>query len=220
MDADTHVTLMRLMRLAGVETHPNPKLDTVMPAMRGDRSLRCDRRRDGVSRTSKRDEERVSLRVDFDSTIPLEYLPKDSPMLGKHFSVPPAEPLDEFRRAIDVGEQERDGSGRQQAHPHSIPGRARTSKSREDLASLLRHLLARFTSDEPLPVILKCGRRDNPLVTLSNEERVSPSGGKATRTAPRRRDEQTLIGLLVEGESYPKELYGPGVRRWPGSRAR
>jgi hypothetical protein len=39
---------------------------------------------------------------------------------------------------------------------------------------------------------------------------------KGDTHGPRRRDQQTLIGLLVEGKSYPKELYGHGLAAQAG----
>jgi len=45
---------------------------------------------------------------------------------------------------------------------------------------------------------------------------LSRFGGKATRTALVDAASKPLSGLLVEGKSYPKELYGPGCAAQAG----
>ena len=75
-----------------------------------------------ILRACKRDEEGVALRVDLVAAVRRERGAKQPSVVGEHVGVAVAKLLDEPRRALDVGEEEGDGSGRQL--PHSRPSEA------------------------------------------------------------------------------------------------
>ena len=58
-------------------------------------------------------EERVALRVDLDPAVLVDRLADDAMVLGQDVRVIVAELMEQLRRALDVGEEEGDGSGRQ-----------------------------------------------------------------------------------------------------------
>jgi hypothetical protein len=58
-----------------------------MPGVRGERSLCRDRGGNSVSRTTKSDEERVSLRIDLGASVFVEGATKEHPMLRKNLAV-------------------------------------------------------------------------------------------------------------------------------------
>ena len=62
------------------------------------------------------DEERIALRIDLGAAMLGKRGPKQGAMLGKHRAVALLQPLDQLRRAIDVGEEKRDGSLGQIGH--------------------------------------------------------------------------------------------------------
>ena len=69
------------------------------------------------ARVGKGDEERVALRVDFDSPLAGARGPQDPPVLGERLHVARAQVLEKPRRAFDVREEERDGAGGKLTHP-------------------------------------------------------------------------------------------------------
>ena len=77
---------------------------------------------DCVRGSGERDEEGVALRVDFDATLLLDRLTDDPVVLGQDLGVPFPQLVEQPRGALDVGEEEGDGSGRQL--PHSRPSEA------------------------------------------------------------------------------------------------
>ena len=86
--------------------------------------------KESVAGARKRDEERVALRVDLVSAVSVERLAEQALMIGHDGAVGIAELLDEPRRALDVGEEERDRAGRGFHHgakrePSGRRGRAR-----------------------------------------------------------------------------------------------
>src|SRR5262245_21019805 len=79
-------------------------------------ALRLDGRRDGVSRAREREEEGVALGVDLHATPSGEALAHQSAMVGQDLAVAVTEHLQQRGRALDVAEDERDGSTRQSRH--------------------------------------------------------------------------------------------------------
>ncbi len=71
------------------------------------------RRLDRVTRSSEGEEERVTLRVDFDASVRRRRLTKDPAVLGEHVDVVIPQFVKEAGRALDVGEHERDSSRRE-----------------------------------------------------------------------------------------------------------
>jgi hypothetical protein len=70
-------------------------------------------RRHRIGRTRERDEKRVALRVDLDPLVLPPSLTQHASMLGKHLRIPIAELLQQARRPLDVGEEERHRPGRE-----------------------------------------------------------------------------------------------------------
>ncbi len=78
----------------------------------------------GAGRSRERDEEGVALRVDLDTAVCSEGVPQESAMLGERLRVRVRpEPVQQSRRSLDVGEEERDRAGRETpAHGRVIDG--------------------------------------------------------------------------------------------------
>ena len=112
MDGEAGVAPVGGHGLARVQAHANPDLNSLRPVVRHERALTLDRSEEGVARARERDEERVALRVDLVSAVSVERLAEQALMVGQHGAVVLAELLDEPRRALDVGEEERDRAGR------------------------------------------------------------------------------------------------------------
>ena len=93
---------------AGVEAHPHPDRGAVRPRLRRQRALHVGHRRDGRARVLERREEAVPLDLVLDPAVRGQGRADDLPVPRK--DRPPrgrAEALDEPRRPLDVGEQER-----------------------------------------------------------------------------------------------------------------
>ena len=110
VDVDADVALVGDDRLTRVD--PDPHLHRTV----AERLLRFSRGRDGVSRADERDEERVALRVDLDPFVTTEHVAQGSPVLGKQRHVARPVLVQQPRRALDVGEEERDRSSRELGH--------------------------------------------------------------------------------------------------------
>jgi len=110
-------------RLAGVEAHANPNRSTVGPGLGGKRALRRNRRGDCVTRAWEGDEECVALRVDLVALELGERLAQQTCVRREGVVVTLAEALEQPRRPLDVGEEERHRSGRAVHHalPNPIP---------------------------------------------------------------------------------------------------
>ena len=78
-----------------------------------ERALAVEGGRGGAGRGREGDEERVALRVDLDAAVRREGGAQDAPVLGERLRVAlGAERVQQPRRALDVGEEERDGAVR------------------------------------------------------------------------------------------------------------
>ena len=71
-------------------------------------ALRSDGAGDGVPCAREGVEERVALCVDLGPALGPEVLPEEQPVVADDVAVLVAELLEQARRALDVGEQERD----------------------------------------------------------------------------------------------------------------
>jgi hypothetical protein len=110
VDVDPDVTLFGYERLARVQAHA----DADRPRL--ERSLPVDSRGKRIRGLREGDEERVSLRVDLDATVPAEALTQRLSMLAKHIRVCITELAQQPRRPLDVREEEGDGPGGQLGH--------------------------------------------------------------------------------------------------------
>jgi hypothetical protein len=111
VDVRADVASLAHDRLARVHADPHAHRPVAEPR----ESL--ERRRDCVARRGERDEERVPLRVDLDPAVPFEGVAKCPAVLLEHVRVPlGAELVEQLRRALDVGEEERDGAGGELPH--------------------------------------------------------------------------------------------------------
>jgi hypothetical protein len=122
VDVDPDVALVRDQGLAGVEADPDADGAIREPG------LRVAGGRQGVGSPSERDEEGVALGVDLYAVVPLEGVAQHAPVLGERLRVGVAELVHQPRRALDVGEEEGDGAGRELAHPPIIRRSGRGGK--------------------------------------------------------------------------------------------
>ena len=84
--------------------------------MSRERALGRDRPGDRVPRARKRVEERVALGVDLGPTLVAEALAEQLPVVADDFAVGVAELLEQPGRALDVGEEKRDGASGKRCH--------------------------------------------------------------------------------------------------------
>jgi hypothetical protein len=69
-----------------------------------------------IARLRKRNEERITLRVDLDTAMTCERIAQDTPMLCQHLLLV-AELVQQPRRSLNMSEQERDSAAREASHP-------------------------------------------------------------------------------------------------------
>src|SRR6266498_3767108 len=111
MYVQTDVTLLRQQRLAAVDADPHPHRQLL------ERRLRFGGRRERAGRGWEGYEERIALRIDLDALVGPERLTQDTAMLRQHPRVlVGAQVVQQLRRTLDVGEEERDGARWQAAH--------------------------------------------------------------------------------------------------------
>jgi hypothetical protein len=115
-DVEADVAFVADRRLARVEPHPHPHLRAAGPLVSSQCALALDRCRDGIACPLERVEERVALRVHFASAGLGKGCAQDAAMIADNGGVVVAELVEELRRALDVGEQKRDRSGRVGGH--------------------------------------------------------------------------------------------------------
>ena len=107
-DVDPDVALRAALRLARVQAHADEHVALVRPFRGCEGSLAVDGRRGGIRGAAERDHERVPLRVDLDAAVPRERLPQQLSVLVLDGGVACPERAEEPRRALDVGEEQRD----------------------------------------------------------------------------------------------------------------
>ena len=115
MDVDAHVDAGGQLSLAGVDADADLDVGASRPRLRGDRPLNADRGLDGVSGGPEDREERVTLGADLGAAAGTGD-PDELVVPREQRAVVGPELLDEPRRALDVGEQEGGGPGRQLGH--------------------------------------------------------------------------------------------------------
>jgi hypothetical protein len=103
-------------------------------------------RDDRLACVGKREEERVTLRVDLDATVANERVSQSPPVLGECLRVRLGpEIVQQLRRALDVGEHEGNGSDRKIV-PHCRHHHAR-ARSRASMSDRL--FVSRRATSEP-----------------------------------------------------------------------
>ena len=111
----------RPRRLPAMHTHPHPHPLPARPGMRLDGLLHLQHRRHARPRRGEHGEERIPLRIDLAAVVRGQRRPDQRMMPGQHLRVTVVpQPPKQRRRALNVGEQEREG-----LHPYSVEGRAR-----------------------------------------------------------------------------------------------
>ena len=117
MHVQTEVPIGDPAGLTRVQPHAHADGERLGPVVRrqGALPLRCRPHR--VAGAGKRDEEGVTLRVDLHAACVRERVPEQSTLCLEGLSVVLPERFEQPRRALDVGEQERDGARRKVA-PH------------------------------------------------------------------------------------------------------
>src|SRR5262249_13784407 len=110
-DIEAEIALLSDLRLARMEPHPHLHLFAFRPLVVVQRTLRVDRGRHGVARPREREEERGALGVDLGAAARAEGLAHEVPVVARDAPVALVpELLQEPGRALDVGEDERDGA--------------------------------------------------------------------------------------------------------------
>ena len=116
IDVDPDVIVATQDPVAAVHAHPDADLAAVGPGVGRQSSLRRHRCSDRSTRGREDREERVTLRADL-HTIPLgDRVSHDRGMLVLQWDVGLAEPSEESRRSLDIGEEERHRAGREFGH--------------------------------------------------------------------------------------------------------
>jgi hypothetical protein len=121
VNRESNVFVPAHQSLPGVKSHPNAKLYGRGPLLRGNPLLYLTGGRDGVAWTDERNEERIAFCIDFAPVVGGD-LSQYLVVLSENGRVTVSPQLmQQLRRALDVGEQERDGAGREfSPHPESI----------------------------------------------------------------------------------------------------
>ena len=109
MHVQAHVALLAQGRLTHVNAHPSPDRPVL------ERTLGLHSRGERGLAVLKDNEERVALRVDLDTAVALEGRAQQATMFRQRVPVAVAELLEQARGALDVREEEGDGSGRELA---------------------------------------------------------------------------------------------------------
>ena len=107
---EADVSLLGQARLARVQPHPHANRPV------GKYALAIRSSGDRVRRAGEGDEERVTLRVDLDAVVIGEHRAEPPPMLLQRLSVVVAKCVQQPRRALHVGEQQRHDASREIPH--------------------------------------------------------------------------------------------------------
>ena len=110
VNVEADVAFFREERRSRVERHAHAHRS------RRESRLSVGRRPEGTGGGRERDEEGVALRVHLDPATCDERFAQDAPMLREHVRVSLAQLVQQPGRALDVGEQKRDGAGRKLGH--------------------------------------------------------------------------------------------------------
>ena len=116
VDVDADVVVPAQHPLAGVQAHPHPHREPLRPGVGGQAPLGRHRGPDRRHRAREGGEERVALGADLDPVPVPDGPAQDGRVLVPDRRVASAQLLEQPGRALDVGEQEGDGPGRQRRH--------------------------------------------------------------------------------------------------------
>ena len=116
VDVDPDVVVATQDPVAAVHAHPDADLVAVGPGVGREPSLRRHRRPDRSARGREHREERVALRADLHAASQGDRVPHDRGMLVLQWRVCLAEPSEESRRSLDIGEEERHRARREFGH--------------------------------------------------------------------------------------------------------
>ena len=109
MHGVSDVAVVAEVGLTRVQADPHPHAAALGPRVRGDGPLGRDGRGERRPRAREHDEERVALAVDLDAVMRRERAAEELVVLRQHGGVAvTAEPVEDPRRALDVGKEERD----------------------------------------------------------------------------------------------------------------
>ena len=118
LQAHPDVPAWRQLRLGRVDADANANFDALRPHLLRVRALRFDGGGNGVLGTWKRDEERLALRVHFASALAADRVAHELVVAGEHPAVRRTESLEQARRSLDVGEDERHSPNRELRRRH------------------------------------------------------------------------------------------------------
>ena len=99
-----------------MQAHPDPHRDPAGPVMRGKGALRRHAASDRVPRRLEHDEEAVALGPHLLPADEGERGAQQGALSRQRLAVPVTETTQQYRRALDVAEQHRDGPRRQLPH--------------------------------------------------------------------------------------------------------
>src|SRR3954469_11446539 len=147
--------------------------------------------RDRVGGTGKGDEEGVTLGVDLDPVMTVDRASQGSPVVGEEIGVSRPVLMDQPGRALDIGEQEGDGAGREVAHGPIMPSPA--GGAREPGRHILAPPRTALPSEPRLPMTSQLAITAEGLVKIykSRKNEVRALDGLDLEVA-----EGTVLGLL------------------------
>ncbi len=120
MDVDPDVAILPAACLSGVHPHPHGRCRTRGPLVAGNRALRLDPGGDRGPGAGEREVEAISCGIDLHPTPLRERVAQEPVVIGQQRGVLVAQSLQQRRRALDVGEQERDRSRRKDPRGRAI----------------------------------------------------------------------------------------------------
>ncbi|MDQ2981461.1 MAG: hypothetical protein M3R26_03925 [Actinomycetota bacterium] len=120
VDVDPNVVLASYCRGPGMYSHPHAHLLVLRPGLFCQPALGLGGGSEGIVRTTESAEEGVALGVDLDAGVGLDRLSEDPVVALEQLHVRLAELVEQARRALDVGEKERDRAGWEVAHSVSV----------------------------------------------------------------------------------------------------
>src|SRR6266700_3453849 len=121
MHIQAHVAVRRPPRLPGVQPHADAYHSPLGPGMRGKVALGGHGSRDGIGGTCKGEEKGVSLSINFMPVKRLEGRVQQLPALSQHMAILLTYVLQQERRPLDIGEEQRDRSHRYIKHARPPP---------------------------------------------------------------------------------------------------
>ena len=136
MDVDAHVAGRGLGGLAGVDAHADADVGAVRPLVARDAALSGDGAEECRPGRGEREVEAVAGRALLHAVVLPEGLAEQSMVVGEHGRVPTSQGMEQLGRALDVGEDEGHGPGRDAVHAgrsltRSVPPRRGGRDTRE-----------------------------------------------------------------------------------------